>query len=296
MSKKLLIGFIGQGWIGKNYADDFENRGYKVIRYSLEPAFVENKDKIADCDIVFVAVPTPTTKKGFDDSILIKALEVTGRGSLVVIKSTIPIGKTLELQKKFKDRYIVHSPEFLVEATARFDASNPERNIIGIPHQTKKYKDLAKKIMSVLPPAPFALICLSNEAEMIKYAHNIHGYFEIVLTNILYDMSKETGMDWDVLKKSFEADRMMSKYYLNPVHKSGRGAGGHCFVKDFEAFIEMYKKILGADSGLRVLESVRNKNISLLTSTKKDLDILGGVYKKSLLQKTSEIKRKKPKK
>ena len=54
------IGFIGQGWIGKNYADDFEERGFEVVRYGLEPEFAENKDRIKDCDIVFVAVPTPT--------------------------------------------------------------------------------------------------------------------------------------------------------------------------------------------------------------------------------------------
>ena len=40
------IGFIGQGWIGKNYADDFERRGLEVVRYALEEPYVKNKDKI----------------------------------------------------------------------------------------------------------------------------------------------------------------------------------------------------------------------------------------------------------
>jgi hypothetical protein len=52
-SKKPQIGFIGQGWVGKNYSDDFEKRGYEVIRYSLEVPYVYNKEKIAECDIVF---------------------------------------------------------------------------------------------------------------------------------------------------------------------------------------------------------------------------------------------------
>jgi len=56
-----IIGFIGQGWIGKNYADDFEKRGYETVRYSLEKPYVDNKEKIKDCDLVFIAVPTPTT-------------------------------------------------------------------------------------------------------------------------------------------------------------------------------------------------------------------------------------------
>jgi len=51
--KDKRIGFIGQGWVGKHYADDFENRGYKVIRYSQEEPHINNDNKIRECDIVF---------------------------------------------------------------------------------------------------------------------------------------------------------------------------------------------------------------------------------------------------
>ena len=61
MNTKEKIGFIGQGFIGKNYADDFERRGFEVIRYALEEPYRANKEKIRECDIVFIAVPTPTT-------------------------------------------------------------------------------------------------------------------------------------------------------------------------------------------------------------------------------------------
>ena len=76
--KKPLIGFIGQGYVGKNYGDDFEWRGFKVVRYSLEKPYIENKDKIKECDIVFVAVWTPTTPKGFDLSIVESVLPLVG--------------------------------------------------------------------------------------------------------------------------------------------------------------------------------------------------------------------------
>ncbi len=59
--KNKKIGFIGQGWIGKNYADDFEKRGFEVVRYAQEEPYIKNKEAIADCDIVFIAVPTPST-------------------------------------------------------------------------------------------------------------------------------------------------------------------------------------------------------------------------------------------
>src|SRR3989344_2783080 len=92
-----LIGFIGQGFIGKNYADDFENRGYTVIRYATRPEFAKNKERIKDCDIVFIAVPTPTTPKGFNYSIVEDVLSLVGRGKAAVIKSTILPGTTERL-------------------------------------------------------------------------------------------------------------------------------------------------------------------------------------------------------
>ena len=50
------IGFIGQGWIGKHYADDFENRLYDVVRYSLEEPYIQNKEQLKECQIVFVEI------------------------------------------------------------------------------------------------------------------------------------------------------------------------------------------------------------------------------------------------
>ena len=69
MNKK-SIGFIGQGWIGKNYADHFEDRSFDVVRYSKEEPYAKNKSQISQCDIVFVAVPTPTTREGFSAKIV----------------------------------------------------------------------------------------------------------------------------------------------------------------------------------------------------------------------------------
>ncbi|MBI3627961.1 MAG: hypothetical protein HY220_04450, partial [Candidatus Sungbacteria bacterium] len=92
--KDLKIGFIGQGWLGKNYADDFEERGFPVVRYSLEEPYRANKDKIASCDIVFVAVPTPTTPQGFDGSLVSKVVPLVGEGKIAVVRSTLRPGFT----------------------------------------------------------------------------------------------------------------------------------------------------------------------------------------------------------
>jgi hypothetical protein len=60
----MKIGFIGQGWIGKNLADHFEERGFETIRFAKEEPYNQNEEALKECDIVFVAVPTPTTPAG----------------------------------------------------------------------------------------------------------------------------------------------------------------------------------------------------------------------------------------
>ena len=61
MTTQHTIGFIGQGWIGKTYADDFERRGHKVARYAKGEPYTGNAGRIREGDIVCVAGTTPTT-------------------------------------------------------------------------------------------------------------------------------------------------------------------------------------------------------------------------------------------
>ena len=272
------IGFIGQGWIGKNYADDFEKRGFSVVRYSQESEYIGNKERIAECDIVFIAVPTPTREKGFDDSIVRSVLSVVGKGNTAVIKSTILPGTTESIQKQFPDIFVFHSPEFLTEVTTAYDAAHPERNIVGIPDNTPEAHSKAQEVIAVLPIAPFATICSSREAEMIKYAGNCWFYTKVVFVNLLYDLASELGCSWDVIRDAMAADSRIGRTHLDPIHKSGRGAGGHCFVKDFAAFEEIYNKTVTDPLGSTVLLSLREKNIELLKKSNKDLDLLREVY------------------
>ncbi|MFC1775240.1 hypothetical protein ACFLY0_00050 [Patescibacteria group bacterium] len=275
----MKIGFIGQGWIGKNYADNFEDRGYDIVRYAKEEPYLNNKEEIATCDVVYIAVPTPTTNGVFDDGILRNVIPIVGDGKIAVIKSTITPGTTRSIQKENPSKIILHSPEFLSEATARYDADNPSRNIIGTPLDSKKYQNAAQKVISALPKAEHTLICSSEEAEIIKYAHNVSGFIQVILFNFLYDYAIKNGCDWEVLKRAFEADPLMASHYANPVHKSGRGAGGNCFIKDFAAFGKMYAKVLPEDTHIiNLLSSLEEKNKELLLASNKDLDILRGVY------------------
>lgn len=280
-----LVGFIGQGFIGKNYADDFERRGFSVVRYALEEPYVGNKDKIRDCDVVFIAVPTPTTPSGFDDRIVREALSLVGKGNIAIIKSTVLPGTTQALQDLHKDIYVFHSPEFLVEATAAHDARHPTRNIIGIPAQTSEMRERAEAVLRILPPAPFELISTSRESELVKYINNTLLALKVVYVNLVYDLAEKLGTDYEVLRDAVAADPRIGRSHLDPVHKSGhegakpgRGAGGHCFIKDFEAFRRLYAEHLDDKEGQALFDAVVSKNIKLLLGSGKDEDLLRAVY------------------
>ena len=274
----MKIGFIGQGWIGKNYANDFEARGYDVVRYALEEPYRSNKELIKTCEIVFIAVPTPTTPEGFDDSAIRTVLPLVGRGKIAVIKSTILPGTTETLQKLFPRVFVFHSPEFLVETTAAHDAAHPNRNIIGIPKISALYREKAETVLSVLPDAPYAKIMPARDAEFVKYAGNCFLFTKVMFMNLLHEVVTASGSDWSRVREALIHDPRVGTSHTEPVHKSGRGAGGHCFIKDFEAFRAMYHTSVQDSYGDAVLAALKDKNIALLANSGKDLDLLEGVY------------------
>jgi UDPglucose 6-dehydrogenase len=285
MTSKPRIGFIGQGWIGKNYADDFEQRGYEVVRFGLEPAYATNKERIAQCDIVLVAVPTPTTVDGFDDSIVRGVIGLVGKGKIAVIKSTMQPGTTESIQEQYPDRFVLHSPEFLREANAAYDAAHPSRNIIGIPHQTDEYRSAAERVLAVLPEAPYTQVCHAREAEYIKYAGNAFLFVKVIFANLMFDLAQAEGVEWDAIMRGMSADPRIGPSHLRILHESrpgvpaGRGAGGHCFIKDFAALRELYERIRpGDEAGSHFFRALEEKNIELLLDSKKDLELLAGVY------------------
>jgi len=274
----MKIGFIGQGWIGKNYADNFEERGYEVVRYSKESPYDLNKDAIALCDVVLIAVPTPTTLVGFDASILRGVIPLVGDGKIAVIKSTVTPGMSEIIQQENPNIIVLHSPEFLAEATAAHDVANPSRNIIGMTVIGDEHYNAASVVMSILPESLYQSICSSRESELIKYGANVFLFTKVVFMNMLYDLSQKKGCNWEIVRDGVAADPRIGPSHTNPVHKSGRGAGGHCFIKDFAAFREEYERETGDFVGTALLREFENKNNTLLINSQKDFDLLEGVY------------------
>ncbi|MBI5004027.1 hypothetical protein HZC00_02960 [Candidatus Kaiserbacteria bacterium] len=274
----MLIGFIGQGYVGKNYANDFENRGFSVVRYSLEEPYIKNKSRIKECDVVFIAVPTPSTPKGFNAEILEGTFSLIKDGAIVVIKSTILPGMTEQFQAKYPQFVFLFSPEFLREVTAAEDAAHPYSNIVGYSKTHVVHREAAEQVLSLLPKAAASIICTSTEAELIKYAQNVSGYIDIMTFNVFYDLAQKLGADWGPILQAMRADPNIPSRFANPIHKSGRGAGGHCLIKDMAALRGFFAEHVNDVDGLAFLEAAEQKNISLLKISKKDLDLLYGVY------------------
>ncbi len=275
----MKIGFIGQGYVGKNTANDFEMRGHSVIRYSLESEHIGNKDLIHECDVVFIAVPTPSTPEGFDYSIVDVSLGLLKRGAIAILKSTLLPGTTDTLQAKYPELTVLFSPEFLCESTAAHDAAHPIFNIIGVQDDSPRHTEAAQMVLAILPESVNTFVVPARAAELFKYIHNIHGYARVILANMFYDFGETLGVSWADVEKLMNVDPMMSAYYNSPVHKSGRGAGGHCFIKDMAAFRGLYEKTLSIDvSGVAILTMMEQKNRKLLMESHKDEDLLRGVY------------------
>jgi UDP-glucose 6-dehydrogenase len=78
-------------------------------------------------------------------------------------------------------------------------------------------------------------------------------------------------------------DPRIGTSHMQPVHDSGRGAGGHCFIKDFEALRQFYKESVGTDAAYNMLTAQVAYNNHLLSSSNKDLNLLKGVYGESVV-------------
>lgn len=203
---------------------------------------------------------------------------MVGHGKSAVIKSTILPGTTESIQAQYPELYVFHSPEFLSVSTAFDDSRHPQRNIVGSPSDKEEFKNRAREIMSVLPQADFSLITTAKEAELFKYLRNCFFYSKVVYMNLIYDLAEKLGCRWDVLSQIMSNDPWIGSMHINPIHKSGRGAGGECFIKDLSALRGFYRQEINDVLADRIFAALEEKNLELLLKSRKDLDLLRGVY------------------
>lgn len=262
-------------------AQNFKERWFDVIQYSLEAKYANNLEQVQNTDIVFVAVPTPTKNRKFDISILEDAIDKTKPWQKIVIKSTVICWTTDYFQNKYPDRYFFHSAEFLTERNAKWDVDKPSRNVVWY---TEISKPFAQDIINILPDAINGnIICTAKESELWKYASNFLLTAKIIMANLIYDICEKYGVDYDNVKNIVSKDPRIWESHLGVVFEWWRWANGHCFPKDMAAFHEMY----GDYSSLwnELLEILEKYNAKLNVSTNKQVEIIESVLWSDFIQK-----------
>ncbi len=238
--KGVKIGIMGVGMVGGAMARYFKVVGRQLFLYDKDKN-LGSPEEVNKADIIFICVPTPyDKKKGFNLSFVSGAFEKIKSKKIVVLRSTVWPGTTDSFQKRYPQHKILFNPEFLSIATADRDFRNPDLQIVGY---TEKSKKEAKKVLSILPQAPFDKIVPAKEAEMLKYFHNVHGAVKVIFGNQFYDLCHKMGIDYDSMVECAAASKnICTKQYLNVWHKKFRGYGGSCFYKDTKALIQFGDK------------------------------------------------------
>jgi UDPglucose 6-dehydrogenase len=221
---------------------------------------------VADADLVFIAVGTPTRRgDGYADLkyVYAAAEEVAGhlRGYTVIVdKSTVPVGTAREVQRIVRktspeaDFDVASNPEFLREGSAIPDFMRPDRVVLGV--ESKRAEDLLRELYRPLNliEAPILVTDLES-AEITKYAANAFLATKISFINEISQLCEKTGADVHAVARGMGLDGRIGRKFLH----AGPGYGGSCFPKDTVALIRMAQEH-GVSS--RIVESVVEVNAS----------------------------------
>lgn len=227
-------------------------------------SFSTNYDSVDSALAVFIAVGTPSSNDGQAEmkyvySSIESILPNLRDGSVVVLKSTVPIGTCLNVEKFLAERtdkkiHVVNNPEFLKEGTAVNDFMKPSRIIIGC--KTDVARILMEDLYEPLTRVGFPLLAMSNlSAEMTKYAANCFLATKISFMNEIARLCDQTDADVEEVRKGIGSDPRIGQHFLYP----GPGYGGSCFPKDVKAL--MYTaKTHGIDMEIIKAAEVVNKD------------------------------------
>ena len=223
-------------------------------------------DNISRSDVIFICVGTPPKKNGqsnlnfIDQSTKEISKKIKGY-TVVVSKSTVPVGTSRRIEKILKERKparmfdVVSNPEFLREGSALEDFIRPDKIVIGC--RTLKAEKILKKIYK---PLNRPYVITNNEtAEIIKYANNSFLATKITFINEIADLCENIGAKVETVAKALGLDGRIGPKFLHP----GPGYGGSCFPKDVKSLIYQGNK---NSSDLTIIKAVDRANESRIKS------------------------------
>lgn len=256
----MKVGIIGYGYVGKAVASSY-NEDQLLINDPVLDYSVPIEQLKAECDGIFVCVPTPQSDTGdCDTSILESVLEqLHGYTGLVICKSTAnPMVYTFF--ERTSGLKLAHVPEFLTQANSVNDYLNPHKIVIGSDH--KLWNDIAAFIitdkMTFKHTANTVDCCTIGEASFFKYLANTQLAMKVVINNEFYDLADKMGLRWDVISHIASTDsRLGDSHWRVPGPDGSRGFGGACFPKDTAALAALAED-LGVDMTMLTQAIIRN--------------------------------------